>query len=312
MTDPIAPWPGEIVDCDGVSVFVRATPAVPGADPALFVHGLGGSSLNWTDLMDLLRQPPGGSAAGQELNCVAIDLPGFGFSPVPADGRYSVSAHADAVIALITKRGNWPVHLIGNSLGGAVCTRVAGRRPDLVRTMTLVSPALPDLRPRPLPVRLGLVTAPGIGMWMMRRLQRLPAELRATRSFHDLYRDPALVHPARRAAEIEEVLRRDALDYSADALVRSARSLVTEYARIGPGSLWRDAARVTAPALVIHGSHDRLVNPIMSTRAARVFPDARVVVLPRVGHVAMMERPDLVAREVRDFLAAHSAALSVR
>ncbi len=312
MTDPIPPWPGELVDCESVQVFARSTPAVPGAEPALFVHGLGGSSLNWTDLMNLIRRPASPSSAAPEFQCEAIDLPGFGYSPVPAGGSYSVSAHADAVIALVTKRGNWPVHLVGNSLGGAVCTRVASRRPDLVATLTLVSPALPDLRPRLLPVRLSLVTTPWLGSWLMRRVLRMSPELRSDRSIKDVYRDPGLMHPARRAAEIDEVIRRDSLDYAADALVRSARSLVTEYAKFGPGSLWRDAARVSAPTLVIHGSHDRLVNPIMSSRAARVFRDVRVVVLPQVGHVAMMERPDLVAREMHDFLAAHSTAVPVR
>jgi len=59
---------------------------------------------------------------------------------------------------------------------------------------------------------------------------------------------------------------------------------------------------VTAPTLVLHGSHDRLVNPAGAGRAARTYPNCRVVVLPRVGHVAMMERPDLVAHEVRELL----------
>ena len=36
------------------------------------------------------------------------------------------------------------MHLIGNSLGGAVCVKVAATRPDLIRTLTLISPALPD------------------------------------------------------------------------------------------------------------------------------------------------------------------------
>jgi len=67
-------------------------------------------------------------------------------------------------------------------------------------------------------------------------------------------------------------------------------------------SLWADAARVTAPTLLLHGSHDRLVNPAMSGRAARTFPDCRVVVLPRVGHVAMMERPAETVAEIREFL----------
>ena len=57
---PIPRWPGELVPVGAGEVFVRTAPAIAGAEPALFVHGLGGSSTNWTDLMDLLRQPPEG------------------------------------------------------------------------------------------------------------------------------------------------------------------------------------------------------------------------------------------------------------
>lgn len=306
MTDPIPPWPGELVGIGTGEVFVRAAPAVPGADAALFVHGLGGSSLNWTDLADLLRPPPGIGQTGPELACEALDLPGFGFSPAPADRDYSITAHAAAVIALIEQRGRWPVHLVGNSLGGAVCTRVAGRRPDLVRTLTLISPALPDLRPRLLPMRVILLCVPGAGPWLMKSIQKLPASDRSARTIRDVYADPGLMHELRRSAEAAELARRDDLGYASEVLLGSARSLVAEYLRWGPGSLWRDAARVTAPALIIHGSHDRLVNPAMAGKAARVFRNSRVVVLPRIGHVAMMERPDLVAAEMRAMLVAAS------
>ena len=71
---------------------------------------------------------------------------GFGLSPPPDDGDYSMPAHVRAVVRLIESEGRVPVHLFGNSLGGAVATVVAARRPELVRTLTLVSPALPDFR----------------------------------------------------------------------------------------------------------------------------------------------------------------------
>ncbi|BCB81285.1 hypothetical protein Pflav_076950 [Phytohabitans flavus] len=49
------PWPGRSEMVDGANVFVRETPALmPGAEPALYVHGLGGSATNWTDLAGLL------------------------------------------------------------------------------------------------------------------------------------------------------------------------------------------------------------------------------------------------------------------
>jgi pimeloyl-ACP methyl ester carboxylesterase len=325
---PIQPWPGSLVKLEVGEVFVRSTPAPPEAEPALFVHGLGGSALNWTDLMGLLSEPADGQTGdgqtgdgqtgdgqtgdgqtgdGQTgdrppLACEALDLPGFGYSPPPPDGDYSLDARAAAVISLIEKRGNWPVHLVGNSLGGAVCTRVAARRPDLVRTLTLVSPALPDLRPRLLPARLALVAMPGVGRWLVSKMLAMSPEQRTEASIAELYADPSRLPAERRAEAVAEVKRRDALDYSVDALLGSARALVAEYTKPGPASLWHDAALVTAPTLLIHGSHDRLVNPAMAGRAARTFRNCRAVVLPRIGHVAMMERPDLVAGEMREFL----------
>lgn len=305
MADPIPAWPGDFVRLDNGDMFVRSAPArsVPDgldSEPAVMVHGLGGSSRNWTDLMDLLSRP--GRPGEAVLTCEAVDLPGYGDSPVPASGDYSIGGQATSVIEFIDKQGRWPVHLIGNSLGGAVCTRVAARRPDLVRTLTLVSPAMPDLRPRILPLRVAAVSVPGLGSWALSRLATQSARERAVRSLRDVYADPSLMHPSRVQEEIDEVNRRDALGYQVEVLLGSVRSLVVEYIRRGPGTLWRDAARVSAPTLVIHGSHDRLVSPASAARAARSFRYGQAVVLPRVGHVAMMERPDLVARLMREFL----------
>jgi pimeloyl-ACP methyl ester carboxylesterase len=305
---PIAPWPGTPVALSAGEVFVRTATAPAGAEPALFVHGLGGSATNWTDVMDLLSRPDPARPDAPVLAGEAVDLPGFGFSPAPADGDYSLAAQAAAVIALIEQRANWPVHLVGNSMGGAIVTRIAARRPDLVRTLTLVSPALPDLRPRLLPMRLVLVSAPGVGRFIMSKMQQLPAAKRTDMTYMDLYADPRLLPPERRAEAIAEVMRRDGLAHAVDALIESGRALVSAYMRRGPGSLWRDAALVAAPTLVVHGSHDRLVNPVTAARAARTFRNCRVVVLPRIGHVAMMERPDLFAAEMRDFLAAKRVA----
>jgi pimeloyl-ACP methyl ester carboxylesterase len=305
MVDPIPPWPGEFVRLGGGEVFVRVGPEPDGGEPALFVHGLTGSSRNWTDLMDLLGRP---GPAGAALSGEAVDLPGFGYSSAPADGDYSIRGQAAAVIELLDKRGRWPVHLVGNSLGGAVCTRVAARRPDLVRTLTLISPALPDLRPRAMPLRVAALSMPGVGRRVLRRFGALPAAERTARTIRDVYVDPGLMHPSRLAEEVEEVVRRDGLAYQAEAIIRSARSLVTEYTRLGPGTLWRDAARVLVPTLVLHGSHDRLVSPATTARAARAFRSGYVMVLPRLGHVAMMERPDLVARLMREFLAVTEAS----
>jgi pimeloyl-ACP methyl ester carboxylesterase len=271
-------------------VFVRSAPAGQDAQPALLVHGLEGSSRNWTDLMDLLRP---------RLACDALDLPGFGDSPPRPDGRYSIAALAQTVIALIRRRQRGPVHLIGNSLGGAVSVKVAATRPELVKTLTLISPALPDLRPRLDLVRFPVVALPRVGPRLIRQYQTaLPPERRVAAVIATCYSNPGLYPQARFAAEVAELGRRDSLEYAAAALMGSVRALTAEFLRKGRHSPWRDVARITAPCLVIYGQHDRLVNPRAAGRAAHMFSEARIVVLPRTGHVAQMERPGLVAAEI--------------
>ena len=51
-----------------------------------------------------------------------------------------------------------------------------------------------------------------------------------------------------------------------------------------------------APTLLVWGDRDRLVDVAIAPRAARTYPDVRLLVLPGVGHVAQMERPETVAR----------------
>ena len=114
------------------------------------------------------------------------------------------------------------------------------------------------------------------------------------------FSDPGLFPAARFAAEVTELSRRDTLDYADAALLGSIRALTAEAFR---RRAWRDAARITAPALVIYGRHDRLVDPRMAGRAAHAFGGARIVVLPRTGHVAHMEHPAQVAGEIEALLA---------
>ncbi len=289
LTEPIPHWPGRMVSVGDHEVFVRTAPAGNDAEPALCVHGLEGSGRNWTDLMDLLRT---------RLACDALDLPGFGDSPPRPDGRYSIAALAQTVIALIEKQSK-PVHLLGNSLGGAVCVKVAATRPDLTRTLTLVSPALPDSRPRLDLVRFPVVGLPRVGPRLIRQYQAaLPPEHRVAAVITTCYSNPGLFPQARFAAEVAELGRRDSLEYAAAALMGSARALTAEFLRRGRRSPWQDVTRVTAPSLVIYGQHDRLVDARAAGRAAHMFTEARIVVLPRTGHVAHMEHPGAVAAEI--------------
>jgi pimeloyl-ACP methyl ester carboxylesterase len=261
-------------------------------DLVLCVHGMSGSATNWTDLMAELAP---------DFDCAAVDLPGSGFSPPPRTGAgYRVSALAATVIRLIETLGRGPVHLIGNSMGGSVSVRVAARRPDLVKTLTLISPALPDRKVRGSVAHFPVLALPFAGEWLVRHYSaRFPVENRVAGVYATCFYDPARLHPDRFALDVEALRRRDALSYEATSLARAARTLVLETFRPGPRSLWRAARQVTAPSLVLFGRDDRLVDPRLAARAASTFRDARVEVLPETGHIAQMERPGLVAELFR-------------
>ena len=288
-------WPGALEAAGATRLHVRRASALrEPADAAVLVHGLGGSATNWTDLMGLLQD---------QVSSAAPDLPGFGWSPPPPDGDYSLDAHARVITAFLERQG--PVHLIGNSLGGTVTTLVAARRPDLVRTLTLVSPALPVLLPRVTNAHLPALAAPWIGQRLARRLGRYPVEARVKATLALCFADPSRVPRERFEEAIVEADRRARLGHESDAMLLSLRSLIAAYLNHGRGSLWATAGQVRVPTLLIYGLKDKLVDPRTSARAARTYPGARLVLLPDSGHVAMMEHPEEVAREVRRHLADH-------
>jgi pimeloyl-ACP methyl ester carboxylesterase len=287
------PWPARRVTIDGAMLHVRDTPATaPGAEPAVYVHGLGGSSQNWTDFAALLADRFDGQA---------VDLPGFGYSD--PSRRYSIPAFAARLIGYLEHAGRGPVHLVGNSLGGSISVRVAALRPDLVRTLTLISPAMPFLDPRrtaqgPVLPLLALPRADRLLAWGM---ARLTAEEMAEQVLLACFGDAAKASPQRRAEAIEEIKLRYTVAHYPKAYLGTLRGLVSSFLRAylpGANSQWRLAARITAPTLVIGGLKDGLVDPRVPAQVARAIPDSRLLILPGVGHVAQMEVPRLVARAV--------------
>lgn len=280
------PWPGREVSSGGVTLHVRETPGPDGV-PAVYVHGLAGSATNWTDLAGLL----GTRAAG-----TAVDLPGFGWSR-PQDAQdYSPAGHADALMCFLAGRGR-PVHLLGNSLGGVVAMGVAARCPRLVRTLTLVSPAVPDRRLDPRRVsdpRILLSMLPRVGERARAELAAMDPRVRTEQVVRLCFGDPGVVPEHRLAEKAAEFAARAELPWVREAVQQSGLALFGSWLR---GECWRLAARVSAPTLVIWGDRDRLVAPRLAARTARALR-APLLMLPGVGHVAQMEAPDRVAAAV--------------
>ena len=271
----------------GREIFVRE--AGVGA-PALFVHGLGGNSTNWTDLTWMLSD---------RLHAIAPDLPGFGRSGPNPDGDYGPRAQAHVLAALIRERFGEPVHLFGNSMGGAISVQLAALYPDLIRSVTLISPALPDLLPMRTNIQLPVIAIPGVGQAIATRLAKLPPEQRVRATLNIVYADPSCV-PAQRVAEAQEEVSLIAeKPWAGEAFQSALRGILATFFDRGPEAPWKLAERIHVPVLLVYGQQDKLVRPRAARRASRHFLHCRVMVLPHSGHVAQMEHPEMVERAWR-------------
>src|SRR5215217_3309031 len=260
----LPPWPGEEIPVRGGAVFVRTTPWTGPVDGpadgaprerALYVHGLGGASTNWTDLAALLAV---------RFDGWAIDLPGFGRSQPPPRGRYSIRGHVRAVVDVLEhisrqpgEPAGRPVHLVGNSLGGLVSLLVAGRRPDLVASLTLISPAMPVYRvPTAFSRALLLLLVPGIPSLAARRIGGTAPEESVRAMVRMCFGEPSRVPAERLEQAVQEMRERADQPWADHALTRSMRGLITSYLKVGAANAWRAARSLTPPTLVVWGSRD--------------------------------------------------------
>jgi len=284
----IRPWPRDEVFFPARTLtFRHAQSANPDAEPALMLHGLGGSSLNWTDLMgNLLPQ----------LSMWALDLPGFGMSPPPRDGNYTPLGHARAAVDFIEQQlEGEPVHLFGNSMGGAVALQVAARRPDLVRTLTLISPALPDISPNKANITLPIMAIPGLGEAVVKKYNTLPPAVRVRSTIQTCFANPDRVAEQRFEESVAEAELRKDFTYANDAFLQSLRGLLGSYFDRGRHRPWKLAELVQAQTLLIYGMKDPLVDPRTAHKSTKHFKNAQVMVLPDSAHVSQMEHPDVVS-----------------
>jgi pimeloyl-ACP methyl ester carboxylesterase len=264
--------------------------------PLLMVHGLGGSALNWAAV---------GPELSKHYHAVAIDLAGFGQTPLFRRSA-TLGANANLVHRFAEQVLGQPVILMGNSMGGHIGILEAGDHPASVSALILVDPAIPGLRAiRHQAGLLGVTAAisiPGLAEIVVdRRVRRLGAERLVRQTIEMVAADPARIDPALMDAHVLLTRERGNLGrQNSRAFLQATRSLGL---RMADPRFWIKVRKVKAPTLVVHGALDRLI-PVSAVRdLVRRRPDWTLEVLEGVGHVPMMETPDLFLRVVNQWMA---------
>ena len=275
-------------DLDQVDVTadgVRLSAYVAGrGEPVLMLHGLGATKITWVPVL---------SALADRYRLVIPDLPGHGLSEKPR-GAYSPRFHARVLRRLLDELGIDRAAVIGNSLGGRVALELALRAPRRVGRLALLDPSVPGIRwayllgfARIVPSELGALPIPLRERWIRVAIRRL-------------FADPDRLAPESFSLAAAEFIRLYADPTARMAFLASLRHIVTER----PDAFFSSLRRVKQPALVVFGEMDRLVPARLGARLAEHLPNARLVVLPGVGHVPQFEATEETVELLLDFLSA--------
>ena len=241
-------------------------------EPLVLIHGIGSQWQVWEPLFEHLTP---------HRDVIAVDLPGFGDSPVLANGdRPTPPRFAEAVIDLMDDLGVERPVVGGNSLGGWVALEIARR--GRARAAAPISPA-----------GFGL---PRETAWAKRRLT-------VERAFAKSQRDravPLIRNPATRTPLFAGMIARP--------WVIPADEAVGMYQNLGdcPGfdatnvalheNTFSAGHEITVPVTIMWGTRDYLLLPRQGPRAQRVLPNARLIRLKGAGHVPTYDAPAEIAR----------------
>ena len=257
----------------------------PDSPPVLLLHGIGRSLEDWAPQYPRL--------AGAH-RVIALDLPGSGFSaraPEPTTLEVLARGVLETLDTLGERR---PLHVIGNSLGGAVAMQLLVLDPARVASLVLVDSAGfgADVA-----LALRLLAVPVLGELAGRRTTRGGARMLERLIFAD--------RTLATTARIEHALAIAGQPDTSTIVLETTRALAT-FRGVKPA--WR--AQLTAavaqhprPTLVVWGDRDRIVPARHLESARRVLPHAETQLFTNAGHMPQLECPDAFAARVLAFIA---------
>jgi pimeloyl-ACP methyl ester carboxylesterase len=251
-------------------------------EPVVLVHGLGGQWQNWLENIPRLAQ---------ERRVLALDLPGSGLTPEPADGEISISGYGRCVDSFCDRLGLGQVALVGNSMGGYVAAETTIQFPERVSRLTLVSAAgissadtfrAPILTFGRIATALATNTAarhrrlaarPITRHMSLALVARYPRLLKADLAYEGFYKGAG-------KAGFDDALRAS-LDYD-----------------------FRDRLpEVKVPTLIVWGEKDSIIPVRDADEFERLIEDSRKIVMKDTGHIPMAERPNVFNDLLLEFLA---------
>jgi len=246
-------------------------------EPLLLIMGLGYPSDAWYRTRPVLAE---------EFRTIAFDNRGVGRTEMPP-GPYPIAVMASDAAAVLDAVGVENAHVFGFSMGGMIAQEFALQYPQRVRSLVLgcTAPGGPHA-----------VRADDAATKMLFARGTMTKEEAAQAAVPFIY-DPSTP----RTLIDEDIEKRRPWFPSAEAYTAQLQGILAweSYSRL---------SRITAPTLVIHGEHDRLVPPGNGNLIAENIRGAELVMLKDASHIFTTDQAEAAQSAIFKFLAAHSSS----
>lgn len=250
---------------DGRNVHIVMTGSA--GPKVLFVHGYIDSWRSFEGMFPFLSK---------EFVLIALDQRGHGDTD-QAD-RYDIDDFVADVTELIASKSREPVHLVGHSLGAIVSHRLAGLRPDLVLSVTMIGGAVSSTG------NAGLTK-------LYRELENLADPIPYQFAYE--FQKSTAFQPL--PSEVLDVYVEESMKVKAPVWKAALRGLIADAAVPG--------AAPEVPALVLWGEHDEVFPLDDQLRLRRWMPTAKFINYPDLGHAPQWEDPRRVSADLCTFIA---------
>jgi 3-oxoadipate enol-lactonase len=238
--------------------------------PVVCIHGLGGSSNNWTPVLPAFE--------GRKV--IRIDLPGSARSPLP-ERKLSIDTYVDTIAAVLRELEVTHADIVAHSMGTVVAQHLAVAHPDLVKSLALLGPlvAPPDAAREGMRQRANAARDKGVA-----GIQEIAdAIVKGATSAETKTQRPVTLALVR-----ESVMRQTPEGYA-----QSCEALA--------GAQAADIERIEVPTLLVTGDEDGVGKPDAVRAMGERIKGATVVVLNGCGHWTTFEKPAQVTAELKRF-----------
>ncbi|MBI3481294.1 MAG: alpha/beta hydrolase [Nitrosomonadales bacterium] len=240
-------------------------------EPLMLLHGFGANKDNFTRAARFLTP---------HYRVIIPDHIGFGESSHPQEADYSPPAQVERLRSLAQALGIKTLHLGGSSMGGQIAMTYAAHYPDEVKSLWLLGPA---------------------GVWSAPESEVSKAIVKTGHNFLLVKNEDDFAQTFSFVMSDPPFIPRPMLDVMAQERIGNFKLEEPIFQQIAAYSVENEIAGLATPALIVFGDQDRAIPVATAEILHKLLPHSQVAIMPRIGHLPMLEQPQQCADDYLQF-----------